>query len=87
MRSGAFTGDNDSDGYRFTVRIVDASATVLSEESEMINPRDHADQRGLLARSYTLPRGDSRQLVLEFGSGPANSNAWDWPLLGELKVE
>lgn len=87
MRNGAFSGGNDSDGYHFTVRVRDESGATLSAESELINPRDNAGQRGMLTRSYALPRGESRKLVLEFGSGPANSNAWDWPLLGALQVE
>ena len=87
MRNGAFTGGNDSDGYQFTIRVLDDSGGTLSVESELINPRDHVAQRGLLERSYTLPRGETRRLLLEFGSGPANSNAWDWPLLGALTVE
>ncbi|MDB4384602.1 hypothetical protein N9Z12_00985 [Opitutaceae bacterium] len=87
MRDGAFTGDNDSDGYRFAVRVEDGSGYVLAEETELINPRDNAEQRGMLERGFSFPPGKSRRLVLEFGSGPANSNAWDWPLLGELKAE
>lgn len=87
LRPGAFTDGNDSDGYQFTVRIEELDRGPLAEFNELINPRDNPTQRGFLPRSYTLPPGSTRKLVIEFGSGPANSNAWDWPLLADLKVE
>ena len=87
MRPGAYTDGKNSDGYQFTVRIEDAEGGQLAEFTELINPRDNAQQRGFLSRSFPLPAGGSRLLVIELGSGPANSNAWDWPLLADLKIE
>lgn len=87
MRPGAFAGDNDSDGYQFTVSIEQENREVMSRTSELINPRDNPAQRGFLHRQYALPPGTSRELVLEFGPGPANSNAWDWPLLAKLRID
>ena len=87
MRPGAYTDGKNSDGYQFTVRIEDAEGGQLAEFTELINPRDNAQQQGFLSRSFPLPAGGSRLLVIELGSGPANSNAWDWPLLADLKIE
>ncbi len=88
MRPGAFDGANDSDGYHLRDLVTSENGDITTEFSEMINPRDNPRQRGWLERTIAIPPQDSAStLRLEFGAGSANSNAWDWPLLGEPHIE
>ena len=87
LRPGAFNNGGDSDGYSLNLRVETNTGTVLSESEEFINPRDNADQRGFLPLSYSLPSGSNRVMVITLGPGPDNSNAWDWPLIGRLRLQ
>ena len=51
------------------------------------NPRDHAEHRGALPRELVLPPGAGRVLILRTDYGPAGDGAWDWPLVGNLRIE
>ncbi len=87
LRPGCYDGDGNSDGVGFTwvLRGRDGAERVLFYEH--LNPRDHAGHRGILPRELVLPPGAGRVLILRTDHGPAGDGAWDWPLVGNLRIE
>lgn len=87
MRPGSY-GDagNGSDGvgYSWIVRQANGSECLLAYE--FIDPQNHKEHRGVLARNWALPSGSGRVLIVRTDTGPANNPAWDWPLVGNLHV-
>ena len=87
MRPGSY-GDagNGSDGvgYSWIVRQANGSECLLAYE--FIDPQNHKEHRGVLARNWALPTGSGRVLIVRTDTGPANNPAWDWPLVGNLHV-
>ena len=86
IREGAYTGGNNTDGARMRWSLVVKNDSIQVDEL-YLNPRDNADQRGLLEYSFELPQTAGGTLRLEVDGGPRRHNAWDWLMIGSLKAE
>ena len=87
LRPGCYDGDGNSDGVGFTWVLRGADGVERVIMHEYLNPRDHAGHRGILPRELVLPPGAGRVLILRTDYGPAGDGAWDWPLVGNLRIE
>ena len=87
LRPGCYDGDGNSDGVGFTWVLRGADGVERVIMHEYLNPRDHAGHRGILPRELVLPPGAGRVLILRTDHGPAGDGAWDWPLVGNLRIE
>lgn len=86
MREGSYDRGGGSDGVGLSwIMRSGNSETIVA--TEYIDPAAQPEHRGILRREFPLPAGDSRLLILRIDAGPAASNAWDWPVFGNLRVE
>lgn len=73
----AYTGDNRTDGARFTISFVSAAdETVLLERT--LDPLNKLNDRGLQSFRLALPPNQAGYLRLRVHPGPHNVYAWDW---------
>lgn len=87
MRPGSYDGSGNSDGIGLTWLMLTATGPEIMVQQEILNPRDRPADRGLLERSFALPPGRDRMLVLRIDPGPRGDTAWDWPVFGALRTD
>ncbi|MCC5025289.1 MAG: hypothetical protein J6386_22005 [Candidatus Synoicihabitans palmerolidicus] len=88
MRPGSYDNGGESDDFALSWKIVDATGGTLVQDQRIIDPGRHPEQRQFMTQTLPChePQRPQRELILVFGPGPSGSNAWDWPLIGRMRI-
>jgi hypothetical protein len=88
LLEGAYTGSGQTDGATFRVILISPGASDRQLFERYLNPLQAPADRGTQRLDLTLPPSDARaQLVINIDLGPAGNGAWDWALLGHLRLQ
>ncbi len=87
LRRGAYGPSSNSDGVGIEWSLDSGDGISVVLKSMHFNPRDNPEHRGLFPLSFELPQIARGELRLDVDGGPKADTAWDWFLIGQLKVK
>lgn len=87
IEAGAYdpAADGHSSGVQFLLELVAGDGTRTTLFDRLLEPFNHAEQRGPQSARVTLPRGLEGTLVFSTGAGRFDDTSWDWAFAGNFR--